>query len=114
MNFILNHHIIFDYKKAKRRFITNEKVHLTPSKYIKIKQLKEDTNQISLLVIITVFVNRDLLVLIFHTTQQQTKGNHYVLDSSRSVNSMRNGITTVFEIYFAWQEDNEINCILKG
>ena len=37
MNFILNHHIIFDYRKAKRRLITNEKVHLTPSKYIKNK-----------------------------------------------------------------------------
>ena len=82
--------------------ITNEKVHLTPSKYIKIRQLKKDTNQVSLLVIITVFVNRDLLLLIFHTTQQQTKGNHYVLDSSRSVNSIRNGITTVPEIYYAW------------
>ena len=88
-------------KKPKRRLITDGKVYLTPSKYVKIRQLKKDTNQVSLLVIITVFVNRDLLVLIFHTTQQQTKGNHYVLDSSRSVNSMRNGITTVLEIYFA-------------
>ena len=93
--------MFFDSKKAKRCLITNEKVHLTPSKYIKIRQLKKDTNQVSLLVIITVFVNRDLLVSIFHTTQQQTKGNHYVLDSSRSANSIRNGITTVLEIYFA-------------
>ena len=82
--------------------IKNEKEHLTPSKYIKIRRLKKDTNQVSLLVIITVFVNRDLLLLIFHTPQQQTKGNHYVLDSSRSVNSIRNGITTVPEIYYAW------------
>lgn len=52
--------MLFDIKKAKRRLITNEKVHLTPSKYIKIRQLKKDTNQVLLLVIITVFVNRDL------------------------------------------------------
>ena len=93
--------MLFDSQKAMSRLITNEKVHPTPSKYIKIRQLQKHTNQVSLLVIITVFVNRDLLVLIFHTTQQQTKGNHYVLDSSRSANSIRNGITTVLEIYFA-------------
>ena len=93
--------MLFDSTKAKCCLIINKKVHLTPSKYIKIRQLKKDTNQVSLLVIITVFVNRDLLVSIFHTTQQQTKGNHYVLDSSRSANSIRNGITTVLEIYFA-------------
>ena len=94
--------MLFDSEKAKRRLITNEKVHLTPSNYIKITRLKKDTSQVSLLVVIVVFVNRDLLVLIFHTTQQQTKGNHYVLDSSRSVNSIRNGITTVLEICFAY------------
>ena len=93
--------MLFDSTKAKCCLIINKKVHLTPSKYIKIRRLKKDTNHVSLLVIITVFVNRDLSVLIFHTTQQQTKGNHYVLDSSRSVNSIRNGITTVLEIYFA-------------